>query len=101
MRRDVAAGALLVNVIPHAIAGMAGCTFLTPLAGPKSSARTNLVWAGMNLAAGIGLLASTRWRGIGQAAAVSRIESVRHGVVAMTALGVVFEAARSRTSRSH
>jgi hypothetical protein len=59
--RDVAAGALLVNAVPHTVMGLAGKQCLTPLGGEDSSPALNLVWAAMNVAGAAVLLVSGRW----------------------------------------
>jgi len=51
------AGAFLVNVVPHFVKGICGDKFPTPFSKPPgkglSSAPVNMVWALVNLAAGL------------------------------------------------
>jgi hypothetical protein len=91
--RDAIAGALLVNAIPHAIMGVAGKRCMTPLRGADSGPVTNLVWAALNAAGGVTLLA-TGWRGVDQRTADSRLARVTVGAFAMTAFGVGYELSR-------
>ena len=53
------AGAFLVNVVPHFVKGICGDRFPTPFSKPPgkglSSAPVNVVWALVNLAAGLAL----------------------------------------------
>ncbi|WP_280479662.1 hypothetical protein [Nocardia asiatica] len=55
-----AAGALLVNAVPHAVKGLTGERFPTPFASPPgvglSSPTQNIAWGAVNLAAGAALL---------------------------------------------
>lgn len=103
-KRDVLAGALLLNALPHTILGLAGKRCMTPLGGADSSPAVNLVWAGMNLAAGIAALAPGSWRSASQAEAEDRIRSVEIGTFAMAAFGMAYElspaAARRRRLRT-
>lgn len=91
--RDVLAGALLVNAVPHAIMGIAGKRCMTPLRGPDSGPAANLAWSALNLAGGATLLA-TGWRGIDQPTAASRLAWVTVGAFAMSAFGVGYELSR-------
>lgn len=91
--RDVLAGALLWNAVPHAIMGIAGKRCMTPLRGPESGPAANLVWSAVNLTAGTVLLA-TGWRGIDQATARERLTGVGTGAFAMTAFGMAYELTR-------
>jgi hypothetical protein len=54
------AGMLLVNAVPHSVKGVSGERFPTPFAKPPgvglSSPTQNVVWGGINLAAGCALL---------------------------------------------
>jgi hypothetical protein len=54
------AGALLCNCIPHLTAGLQGIPFPTPFAKPRgignSSPLLNVLWGGLNVAAGLALL---------------------------------------------
>jgi len=56
----VAAGPLLVNTVPHAVAGLTGQRFPTPFAQPPgvglSSPSINIAWGALNLVAGAALL---------------------------------------------
>jgi uncharacterized membrane protein YoaK (UPF0700 family) len=45
-------GMLLFNAIPHLVQGLCGKSHMTPLA-PKSAAWVNIVWAWINLVAGV------------------------------------------------
>lgn len=102
--RDVAAGALLLNTIPHLLIGLSGKRCMTPLGGPDSSAQLNLAWAGINLAGGIAALGPHRWRAADQVFADSRLRSVTLGMALMAGFGAVFEltpqAAQYRTIRA-
>jgi hypothetical protein len=55
------AGALLCNAIPHLAAGLQGAPFPTPFARPRgigpSSPFVNFLWGGLNLVAGLAILA--------------------------------------------
>ena len=95
-KRDVLAGVLLVNAIPHAVVGMAGHRCLTPLGGESSGPRLNLLWAAMNVAAGAALLASAPWGSLSQADADRRRRSLQIGVAAMAAFGQAYELVRSK-----
>lgn len=91
MKRDVIAGALLVNAIPHAVIGLAGHRCLTPLGGAESGPRLNLVWSAMNLVGGAALLASAPWRDLDEEGATSRRRSVHLGTAILVAFGQVYE----------
>ena len=91
MKRDVLAGALLVNAIPHLVAGATGQRCLTPLGGESSSPRLNVLWSAMNVAAGVAILASAPWHGLRGEAAASRRRSAQVGIAAMSAFGQVYE----------
>ncbi|WP_420114884.1 hypothetical protein [Pseudactinotalea sp.] len=93
MKRDIVAGALLANALPHAVVGLAGHRGLTPLGGENSSPGLNLVWAGMNLAGGVALLASASWRGLTSTAVAHRGRSVHVGIVVMAGFGLLYEQA--------
>jgi hypothetical protein len=63
-----AAGALLVNAIPHTVKGVTGQRFPTPFANPPgvgpSSPTENVAWGAINIAAGSALLgAGSRTKG--------------------------------------
>lgn len=94
MKRDFLTGVLLVNTIPHTVMGLAGKRLLTPLGGPGSSPRTNLVWAATNLA-GAALL-FRGWRTTDQPDAERRLRTVQHGMLAMTVFGSCYELLASR-----
>lgn len=96
MRRDILAGALLVNALPHTVTGLAGRRGLTPLGGEDSSPGLNLVWAAMNVVGGAVVLASAPWRGLSDAEEADRRRSVQLGVAVMASFGVVYERARAR-----
>lgn len=98
--RDVLAGALLVNAVPHTIMGLAGKRLMTPLRGEDSSPAANLVWAAVNAAGAAALLASGRWRSMDQQAAAERLVSVEVGTFAMTAFGMVYELTAGRRKRA-
>lgn len=55
-----AAGAFLVNAVPHVVSGVSGRTFQTPFAKPPgeglSSSTVNVLWGFFNLAVGYVLL---------------------------------------------
>lgn len=55
-----AAGALLVNAVPHGVAGLVGRPFPSPFADPPgvglSGRVANLVWSAANAALGVSLL---------------------------------------------
>jgi len=96
VRRDILAGALLVNALPHTVTGLAGRRGLTPLGGEDSSPGLNLVWAAMNVVGGAVVLASAPWRGLSDAEEADRRRSVQLGVAVMASFGVVYERARAR-----
>jgi hypothetical protein len=101
--RDVMAGALLVNAIPHTIIGLAGQRGMTPLGGPDSPPAANLVWAGLNILAGVAMLGAGAWRSIDQPSADERLRGVTLGIIAMAAFAAVYEltpAARHRLTRA-
>lgn len=58
-----AAGALLVNAVPHTIKGVTGQRFPTPFANPPgvglSSPTENVAWGAINVAAGSALLGAS------------------------------------------
>jgi hypothetical protein len=103
-KRDVLAGALLLNALPHTITGLAGKRFLTPLGGASSSPGTNLAWAGLNVAAGLAATDPAGWRAADQRTAEERLRGVLLGAFGMAALGVAYEltpaAARRRRERA-
>lgn len=98
--RDMLAGALLVNAVPHTVMGLAGKRCLTPLGGDDSSPAVNLLWAGMNVAAAAALLAAGGWRSIGQREAADRLVSVEAGAFAMTTFGMGYELTAGRRKRA-
>lgn len=100
MKRDVVAGLLLVNAIPHAIVGLTGSRCMTPLGGEDSSPAQNLLWSAINLIGGSMVLASAPWRGIGRAGADRRRIAVLIGTFLMTTFGVVYEAVSARRLRA-
>jgi hypothetical protein len=83
MKRDVVAGVLLVNTIPHVVMGLFGKRCMTPLGGADSSPGRNLAWAGINLAGATAALVTGRWRTIPQADADQRLATVQFGMFAM------------------
>jgi hypothetical protein len=89
--RDVLAGALLVNAIPHTIMGLAGKRGMTPWGGPNSSPGANLAWAGLNILTGLAALGPRSWRPIGQRAADQRLRAVTVGIAGMAAFGAAYE----------
>ncbi|HLH84595.1 MAG TPA: hypothetical protein VKV38_15150 [Trebonia sp.] len=89
--RDIAAGALLVNAIPHTITGLAGKRGMTPWGGPNSSPAANLAWAGLNLLAGVAALGPRSWRRIGQRAADERLRAVTAGTIGMAAFAAAYQ----------
>lgn len=102
--RDMMAGALLVNAIPHTIIGLAGKRGTTPLGGPNSPATANLAWAGLNIAAAAAALSPATWRVVDQPGADERLRGVTLGIIAMAAFAAVYEltpaAARHRLTRA-
>lgn len=96
VKRDFLAGALLVNTIPHALMGVAGKRCLTPLGGPDSSPRLNLLWAAMNLAGAATALRPSAWRNADQAEAARRLATVQSGMFAMTLFGFVYNLTTTR-----
>jgi hypothetical protein len=96
MTRDVVAGVLLANGVPHAILGCAGKRGMTPLGRGDSSPGLNLAWAGMNLAGALALLAAGGWRRAEQAEADRRIAGVAGGMLAMTTFAIAYTAVTSR-----
>jgi len=83
-----AAGALLVNAVPHGVAGLIGRPFPTPFADPPgrglSGRRPNLAWSAANLALGAVLL-----RGHDGSAREKRVAAVS-GVATAVALTAYF-----------
>jgi hypothetical protein len=81
-----AAGALLANAVPHGVAGVQGLRFPTPFASPPgrglSSPVLNVVWSGMNVAAGALVLgratAGREWIAVGGGAAVMALFLARY-----------------------
>lgn len=102
--RDVLAGALLVNCIPHTIMGLAGQRSMTPLAGPNSPPAANIAWALSNFAAGAAALGPASWQSIDQPGADERLRGVTLGIIAMAAFAAAYEvtpgAARHRRARA-
>lgn len=89
--RDVLAGALLLNAIPHTIMGLAGKRCTTPLGGANSPPAANVVWAGLNILAGVAALGPGTWRSIGQRDADERLRAVTWGTIAMAAFAAIYE----------
>jgi len=100
MTRDVVAGVLLANGVPHAILGCAGKRGMTPLGRGDSSAGLNLAWAGMNLAGALTLLVGGGWRRIAQAEADHRIACVGSGMAAMTPFAAAYTVLSARSRRA-
>lgn len=98
--RDVLAGAMLVNSVPHTVMGLAGKRLMTPLRGEDSSPGMNLLWAGINAAGATVLLASGGWRSIDQREASERLVSVEVGFFAMTTFAMVYELTAGRRKRA-
>jgi hypothetical protein len=98
-KSDLAAGALLVNVIPHAVLGLTGKRELTPLGGADSSPAANIAWAAMDGLAAALLLRSGGWRAIDQPTAAERLAAVQTGVAAMAACGMAYELTLGRRAR--
>lgn len=96
MKRDVVAGALLANGVPHVILGCAGKRGMTPLGLGDSSPGLNLAWAGMNLGGAVALLVAGGWHQVHQAEADRRIGSVAGGMLAMTTFAVAYTAVTTR-----
>lgn len=99
--RDVMAGALLVNAIPHTIIGLAGKRGMTPLGGADSPPAANLVWAGLNIVAGTAALGPGTWRQAGQRDADERLRGVTLGIIAMAAFAAVYELTPAAGSHRH
>lgn len=97
--REVLAGALVVNAIPHAVMGLSGKRLLTPIGGAESSPRRNLVWAAMNVGGAAALLASGGWRSLDQHDAEVRLRSVLTGGFAMSAFGMAYELTAGRRAK--
>lgn len=97
--REVLAGAMLVNAVPHAVMGLSGKRFLTPLGGADSSPGRNLVWAAMNVGGAAALLASAGWRSIEQHDAEVRLASLQVGAFAMAAFGMAYELTAGRRAK--
>jgi hypothetical protein len=89
--RDVLAGALLLNAIPHTIMGLAGKRGMTPLGGANSPPAANMVWAGLNILGGAAALGPGTWRSIGQRDADERLRAITWGIIAMAAFAAVYE----------
>jgi hypothetical protein len=89
--RDVLAGALLLNAIPHAIRGLAGQRGMTPLGGVNSPPAANIAWAGLNSAGGAAALGPGSWRRVSQREADERLRAVIWGIIAMAAFAAVYE----------
>lgn len=83
MRRDVVAGILLANAIPHLVIAWSGKRGMTPLGGRDSSAGRNLVWAGLNLSGAGAVVVSGGWRGVSQGEVDRRVATVQFGILAM------------------
>lgn len=98
MPRDLLAGVLLANCVPHAVLGCAGKRGMTPLGRGDSSPALNLAWAGMNLGGALALLAGGRRRWAEQAEADRRIAHVGVGMLAMTTFAAAYTIL---TPRSH
>ena len=96
MARDLLAGLLLANCVPHAVLGCAGKRGMTPLGRGDSSPALNLVWAGLNLGGALAVLASGSWRRAEQAEAQRRIAQIGVGMLAMTTFGTAYTI-RTRT----
>jgi hypothetical protein len=94
----VLAGALLVNAVPHAVTGLAGKRFPTPLRGRDSGPAANLAWSAVNLAAGAALLVTGRRR-TDHATASHRLAAVGTGAVVMVSFGTVHELAKRLRAR--
>lgn len=99
MKRDVVAGMLLVNTVPHAVMGLAGKRWGTPLGGVSSSPRQNLVWAALNLGGAVTALASGGWAGVDQSGSESRRIRVEAGMCAMAVFGMIYESTGGRRDR--
>ncbi len=97
--RDIVAGALLVNAIPHAVMGGFGKRLLTPVGGEESSPGLNLVWSGLNAGAGVALLSTGGWRDLDQRTAAHRLVGVEVGSFAMLCFGMGYELAAGRRKR--
>lgn len=100
-KRDVLAGALLLNTIPHVIMGLAGKRCMTPLGGTNSSPATNLAWAGVNLAGGTAALAPRGWRAADQCTADERLRAVTLGICCAAAFAAVYEMTPNAARRRH
>jgi hypothetical protein len=102
--RDVLAGAVLANALPHTIMGLAGKRCMTPLGGPNSAPAANLIWAGLNVLGGIAVLGPGSWRGIDQRGAEARLRAVTLGTLGMAGFATGYEltpsAGRRRRERA-
>lgn len=102
--RQVLAGALLTNAIPHMIMGLAGKRLMTPLQGANSGPAANLAWAGLNLLLGAAALDPRRWPGLDQREADQRLRAVTVGTIGMAGVAAAYElspaAARHRLQRA-
>src|SRR5690625_960270 len=90
-RRDVLAGALMLNAIPHTINGLAGKRCMTQLGGANSPPAANPLWAGVNLAAGPAALAPSSWRHTNQIQADERPLAVTLGIVGAAVFSACYE----------
>lgn len=100
--RDVVAGMLLVNTVPHALVGLTGHRCRTPWGGVSSTCGQNMAWAALNLGGAVALLRSSR--PTSQAAADRQRVRVGVGMCAMAVFGVIYDASspgrRDRRVRS-
>ncbi len=72
---------------------------MTPLGGANSSPTANLVWASLNLFAGVAALEPRTWRAIDQRAADERLRAVTLGNIAIAALAAIYELSPSSARR--
>lgn len=95
MIMSYAAGVLAANSLPHLATATTGNRLLTPLAGEQSDRWVNLLWSGMNLAAGLGLLAAGS-RGNQQLPWPRQLRAFEAGVLSFSVWGVIYEVALNR-----
>jgi hypothetical protein len=99
MKRDVVAGMLLVNAIPHAVVGFAGQRCLTPLGGEDSGPGLNLLWSVINLVGGAAILSSASWPAGRRDTAAGRRRSLQLGLATMAVFGQIYEMTRRARRR--
>lgn len=88
--RDVVAGVLLVNTVPHVLVAASRGRCRTPFSPEPVGPAANLLWGVTNLVGGAALLASGDEPG-DQAAVDERRRAVHLGCLLMTLAGGVYE----------